>query len=76
MSAELAAKVWFDPWKYWSATANMSKEEADSVFEKAMDYAETGNLDALKRYPFIAFEDPVATWRRRRMKAASARLAS
>jgi hypothetical protein len=76
MRADSAVKVWLDPWKYWSATANMSREEAGSLIEKAMHHAETGNLEALKQYAFVTLEDPVEAWRRRRLKGSPMRLVS
>jgi hypothetical protein len=76
MHADSAVKIWFDPWKYWSTTASMSSEEADSMMEKVLHYAEAGNFEALKRYNFVAFEDPVKMWRQRRLKDSSMRLVS
>lgn len=68
MHADSAVKVWINPWKYWSTTAKMSREETDSLMEEVLHYAETGNLEALKQYTFLAFEDPVEKWRLRRLK--------
>ncbi len=77
MSADSAVKIWLDPWKYWSATANMSGEETAFLIDKVMHYAETGNLDALKQYTFVTIKDPVEAWRqRRRLKGSSMRLVS
>ena len=68
MGADSAVKVWLDPWKYWSTTAKMSKEETDFLMQEVLHHAEAGNWDALRHYPFVAFEDPVETWRLRRLK--------
>ena len=77
MCADSAVKIWLDPWKYWSATADMSREETAFLVDKVMRYAETGNLDALKQYTFVSLEDPVKAWRqRRRLKGSSMRLVS
>ena len=56
MCADSAVKIWLDPWKYWSATADMSREETAFLIEKVMHYAETGNVDALKQYTFVTIE--------------------
>ena len=77
MSADSAVKIWLDPWKYWSATANMSGEETALLIDKIVHHAEAGNLDALKQYPFVTLHDPVEAWRqRRRLKGSSMRLVS
>lgn len=66
MHNDLAKKVWFDPWKYWAATANMSAEDADSLMNEVLHHAEAGDVEALGRYAFLTFEDPVRAWRLRR----------
>lgn len=45
--------IWFNPPKFWEATRNMSKDEADRLIDQVFQLAEAGKLDELRTYEFI-----------------------
>ncbi|MBV9609478.1 MAG: hypothetical protein JO187_07960 [Acidobacteria bacterium] len=53
MTAETAERVWFNPALFWTATKEMSKEEADKLFDRVWRLAQDGDLDALRDYQFV-----------------------
>lgn len=46
-------RIWFDPPKFWAATRNMTKEEADWLSEKICELAEKQDFETLRRFSFI-----------------------
>ena len=56
MTAELTQypeRIWFDPPKFWAATRNMTKEEAEWLSEKICELAEKHDIETLRRFSFI-----------------------
>jgi hypothetical protein len=46
-------KIWFNPPKFWEATRNMSREEADRLMSEVFQLAEAGRVEELRSYDFI-----------------------
>jgi len=51
-------RIWFFPHKFWAATQNMPKEEAANLMAEVEKHAAAGNVEALKKYPFVFIGDP------------------
>jgi len=51
-------RIWFFPHKFWEATKNMRKDEAESLMAEVEGYAAAGNVQALSKYPFVFVGDP------------------
>lgn len=51
-------RIWFFPDKFWQVTKNMAPEEAAALMETVETYAAAGDLQALKKYPFVFVGDP------------------
>lgn len=51
-------RIWFFPHKWWQATKGMTKEQMAQLMEQVEQDAESKNLDALKKYPFVFVGDP------------------
>jgi hypothetical protein len=51
-------RIWFFPNKFWQATKGMPAEEVDKLMEEVERYAETKNVEALRKYPFVYVGDP------------------
>lgn len=51
-------RIWFFPDKFWKATKNMPKEEAANLMAEVEQYAAAGNVQALRKYPFVFIGDP------------------
>jgi hypothetical protein len=51
-------RIWFFPDKFWQATKNMPKDEASDLMAEVERYAESGDLKALSKYPFVFVGDP------------------
>ena len=51
-------RVWFFPDKFWRATQHMSPDEAANLMAEVEKYAEAGDTQALRKYPFIAIGNP------------------
>ena len=63
-AAEKYDPIWFNPPKFWSATREMSHEEAQNFLDEVIFLAEIRDLDALRRYDFVS----VGPHRRRPLK--------
>ena len=59
-SAELdhRRRIWFFPDKFWQATKDMPKDQADSLMAEVEQHAAAGDLQALSKYPFVYVGDP------------------
>ncbi len=53
MTAEYPDRVWLNPPKFWTATRNMSKEEASAFFDYVYSLAEQRDYDKLQSFDFI-----------------------
>lgn len=56
--ADHRERIWFFPNKFWQVTKNMSKDEANQLMAEVEHYAATGDLQALRKYPFVFVGDP------------------
>ena len=50
-------RVWFNPPKFWLATAKMSEEETKSLMEKVYALAERHEFEQLEKFGFISISD-------------------
>jgi hypothetical protein len=51
-------RIWFFPDKFWQATANMPRDEASNLMAEVERCAAAGDLQALRKYPFVFVGDP------------------
>jgi hypothetical protein len=51
-------RIWFFPDKFWQATKDMPKEQAESLMAEVERCAAAGDLQALSKYPFVFVGDP------------------
>jgi hypothetical protein len=56
--AEHRERIWFFPQKFWQVTKNMPKDEADNLLAEVERYAAAGDVQALRKYPFVFVGDP------------------
>lgn len=66
MSSQPTLRVWIDPWKYFSATARLSREEAGNLIERVYDEIEAGDEEALRQFEFVSLENPYFAWKQLR----------
>ena len=52
-------RIWFFPDKFWRATKNMPQEEAAKLMAEVEGYAAAGDVQALRKYPFVIVGDPI-----------------
>lgn len=50
--------IWFFPDKFWAATRNMPKHQADSLLEEVISLSEVRDIEALRKYDFVSIENP------------------
>jgi hypothetical protein len=51
-------RIWFFPDKFWRATANMPPDEVANLMAEVEGYAAAGDMQALRKYPFVVVGDP------------------
>lgn len=51
-----ADPIWFLPHKFWAATRNMPKEQADRLLDEVISLSEIRDLEALRKYDFVSLE--------------------
>ena len=51
-------RIWFFPDKFWRATKNMPPDEASNLMAEVERYAAAGDVQALRKYPFVVVGDP------------------
>ncbi len=51
-------RIWFFPHKFWQVTKNMSKKDAEDLMAEVERCAAAGDLQALRKYPFVFIGDP------------------
>ena len=51
-------RVWINPPKFWAATKQMSREDAENLVEKLMSLSEVGDFEALQKFDFIVIHGP------------------
>ncbi len=51
-------RIWFFPDKFWRATANMPADEVANLMAEVEGYAAAGDVQALRKYPFVVVGDP------------------
>lgn len=56
--SEQRNRIWFFPDKFWQATKNMPKQEAENLMAEVEGYAAAGDVQALSKYPFVFIGDP------------------
>ncbi len=57
MTANLPPSIVFDPYKFWQATQEMSRDDLDRLMERVVKLAEEGDLEGLRRFDFIRIEE-------------------
>lgn len=50
--------IWFLPHRFWAATRNMPREQADRLLDEVIALAEVRDLEALRKYDFVSLENP------------------
>ena len=58
MVTERTDRVWLNPPKFWAATKQMSREEAEKLVEKLMSLSEIGDFETLQKFDFIVIGKP------------------
>ena len=58
VEATKADPIWFFPHKFWAATRNMPKEQADQLLDEVITLSEVRDLEALRKYDFVSLENP------------------
>jgi len=58
MVTEQKDRVWLIPQKFWSATKQMSAEEADKLVEHLVSLSELRDFQALEKFDFIFIGKP------------------
>ena len=53
-----AVPSWFFPHKFWAATRNMPKVEADKLLDKVIALSVVRDLVALRKFVFVCLENP------------------
>ena len=53
-----ADPIGFLPHKFWAATRNMPKEQADRLLDEVITLSEVRDLEALQKYDFVSLENP------------------
>ena len=56
VEAEKSHPIWFFPHKFWAATRNMPKEQADRLLDEVISLSEERDLEALQKYDFVSLE--------------------
>jgi hypothetical protein len=56
MTASQEVRLRLVPQRFWAATRNMDKNQADTLMEKVMELAEKQDLDALRQFDFIVID--------------------
>jgi hypothetical protein len=51
-------RIWFFPDKFWRATENMPPDEVTHLMAEVEGYAAAGDVQALRKYPFVMVGDP------------------
>jgi hypothetical protein len=51
-------RIWFFPDKFWQATKDMPKDQADHLMAEVEEFAAAGDLQALSKYSFVFVGDP------------------
>jgi hypothetical protein len=51
-------RIWFFPDKFWRATKNMPPDEVANLMAEVESYAAAGDMQALRKYPFVVVGDP------------------
>ncbi|HLI64686.1 MAG TPA: hypothetical protein VKV05_14925 [Terriglobales bacterium] len=56
--ADQRERIWFFPHKFWQATKNMPRDEANNLLAEVERYAAAGDFEALRKYSFVFVGDP------------------
>jgi len=51
-------RIWFFPDKFWRATKGMPPDQASALLQEVEAYAAAGDVQELKKYPFVFVGDP------------------
>jgi hypothetical protein len=51
-------RVWINPPKFWAATKQMSREDAEKLVEKLMSLSELGDFETLRKFDFVVIGGP------------------
>jgi hypothetical protein len=69
MSPNPIDRIWINPWKYYTVTADMDQPEIDAMMERVLYQARIGNEEELRKFDFVCLENPYLAWRRQRRAA-------
>jgi hypothetical protein len=51
-------RIWFFPNKFWQVTKDMPPDQASALMQEVEACAAVGDVQALKKYPFVFVGDP------------------
>ncbi len=51
-------RIWFFPDKFWRATAGWPSDQVSDLMREVEAFAAAGNVQALKKYPFVFVGNP------------------
>jgi hypothetical protein len=51
-------RIWFFSHKFWAATKGMPEDQVSSLMAEVERLAEGGDVQALRKYPFVSVGDP------------------
>ena len=68
MNRQSVSRLWISPPKYWQATAHMTPRESEDFAAMIEDSLEAGDIEFVKKFPFVSFSDPTTAWRAARKK--------
>lgn len=51
-------RIWFFPHKFWQATKGMPADQAAALLQEVEAYAAAGDVQALRKYPFVFVGNP------------------
>jgi hypothetical protein len=57
MTAAERVPIWLIPQKFWAATRNMNREQADLLMQRVNELAERRETEALRKFDFIIVGD-------------------
>ncbi len=52
-SSQKLPTIWLNPQRFWAATRNMNRDQADLLLKQVSELAERHETEALRKYDFI-----------------------
>ena len=53
MTTSQDLRLWLVPQRFWAATRNMDKTQAETLMDKVMELAEKRDVEGLKQFDFV-----------------------